>query len=212
MYVGKVFFASKMKAILAKKIGMTNYFNDRGEMVPVTLVEAGPCVVTQVKTNEKDGYSSIQIGFGEAKKIKKSLLGHLKKSNSKSRYLQEVKTGAEELKVGDEINCNIFNEGDKVHVTGISKGKGFAGTIKRHNFHRGPMTHGSRNQRRPGSIGAMYPQHVFKGMRMPGQMGHDQVTVKNLKIEKVDAEKNILAVKGAIPGPKKSLILIKSVG
>lgn len=199
-----------MKAILARKIGMTNYFNSQGEIVPVTLVEAGPCKVTQIRTTDKDGYEAVQIGFGEEKKIKKPLAGHLKKSNAKSKYLQEVKAEAKDLKVGDEITCNIFDEGDKVCVTGLSKGKGFAGTIKRHNFHRGPMTHGSRNQRKPGSIGAMFPQHVFKGMKMPGQMGHQKTTVKNLKIEKVDAEKNILAVKGAIPGPKKSIVLIKS--
>ncbi|RJO60048.1 50S ribosomal protein L3 [candidate division WS5 bacterium] len=201
-----------MKAILAKKIGMTNYFTDNGEMVPVTLVEAGPCVITQIKSMDKDKYDAIQIGFGLSKKLGKSLAGHLKKSKAKSKYLQEVKEEIGELKVGDEITCNIFNEGDKVNVTGINKGKGFQGNIKRHNHHRGPMTHGSRNQRRPGSIGAAYPQHVFKGTKLPGQMGHVQTTVKNLRIEKVDAEKNILAVKGAIPGPKKSVILIKSAG
>ena len=200
-----------MKAILAKKIGMTNYFNARGEMVPVTLVEAGPCVITQIKTMEHDSYEAIQIGFQEAKKHSKPLTGHLKNSKSKSKYLQEVKTDTKEIKIGDEITCNIFDEGDKVHVTGLSKGKGFAGAIKRHNFHRGPMTHGSRHHRKPGSIGSMYPQHVFKGTKLPGQMGHAQTTVKNLSIEKVDAGKNILAVRGAIPGPKKSLVLIKSV-
>ncbi|MDO8507720.1 MAG: 50S ribosomal protein L3 [bacterium] len=199
-----------MKAILAKKIGMTNYFNDKGEMVPVTLVEAGPCVITQIKTKEKDGYEAVQIGFGEKKKLGKALAGHLGKA--KSRHLKEVEMDVTDVKVGGTITCEVFAEGEKVHVTGLSKGKGFAGTIKRHNFHRGPMTHGSRNHRAPGSIGAMYPQHVFKGRKLPGQMGHAQVTVKNLKIEKVDAGKNILAVKGAIPGPRKSLILIKSVG
>ena len=211
-YVGKVFFVQKMKAILAKKIGMTNYFTDKGEMVPVTLVEAGPCIVTQIKTKDKDSYEAIQIGFSEAKKIDKALRGHLKKSKTTPKYLQEFKGDIKEIKVGDRIICDVFDEGDKVNVTSISKGKGFAGTIKRHNFHRGPMTHGSRNQRRPGSIGAAFPQHVFKGTKLPGQMGHAQTTVKNLKIEKVDIDKNILAVKGAIPGPKKSLVLIKSIG
>ncbi len=206
----KFFLREKMKAILAKKIGMTNYFNDKGEMVPVTLVEAGPCVITQIKTKEKDGYEAVQIGFGEKKKLGKALAGHLGKA--KSRNLKEIEMDVDDVKVGGTITCEVFTEGEKIHVTGLSKGKGFAGTIKRHNFHRGPMTHGSRNQRKPGSIGAMYPQHVFKGRKMPGQMGHAQTTVKNLKIEKVDADKNILAVKGAIPGPKKSLILIKSVG
>jgi len=200
-----------MKAILAKKIGMTNYFNDKGEIVPVTLVEAGPCVITQIKSADKDAYQAVQIGFGQSKKLGKSLLGHLKKSESKSKYLQEVEIDTENLKVGDKITCNIFNEGDKVNVSGVSKGKGFAGTIKRHNFHRGPMTHGSRNQRKPGSIGAGYPEHVFKGQKLPGQMGYKQATVKNLRIEKVNVEEHVIAIKGAIPGPKKSLILIEEV-
>jgi len=173
------------------------------------LVEAGPCTIHQIKTLDKDGYEAVQIGFGEKKKLGKALAGHLGKV--KSRTLKEIKMDAGDAKVGGTLTCDIFEAGEKVHITGISKGKGFAGTIKRHNFHRGPMTHGSRNQRRPGSIGAMYPQHVFKGMKMPGQMGHAQVTVKNLQIEKIDAEKNILAVKGAIPGPNKSVVLIKSV-
>ncbi len=198
-----------MKAILGKKIGMTNYFGKNGEMVPVTLVEAGPCVVTQIRNTEKDGYEAMQIGFGETKKLSKPILGHLRKSGSKPRFLKEVKIKGEDMKVGDAITCDVFKEGEKIHVTGVSKGKGFAGTIKRHNFHRGPMTHGSRNQRRPGSIGAMYPQHVFKGRKLPGQMGHAKATVKNLTIEKVDAEKNTLAIKGAVPGPKKGLILIR---
>lgn len=206
----KFFLREKMKAIIAKKLGMTNYFNDKGEMVSVTLVEAGPCVITQIRTKDKDGYEAVQIGFGEKKKFGKAQEGHLGKE--KSRILKEVEMDVNDVKVGGTITCEVFAEGEKIHVTGLSKGKGFAGTIKRHNFHRGPMTHGSRNQRRPGSIGAMYPQHVFKGKKLPGQMGHAQVTVKNLKIEKVDAEKNILAVKGAIPGPNKSLILIKSAG
>lgn len=206
----KFFLRQKMKAILGKKIGMTNYFNEKGEMVPVTLVEAGPCTIHQIKTKEKDGYEAVQIGFGESRKLGKALLGHLGKA--KSRNLKEVEMDVTDVKVGGTINCEIFEAGEKVHVTGISKGKGFAGTIKRHGFHRGPMTHGSRNQRKPGSIGAMYPQHVFKGRKLPGQMGHAKTTVKNLQIEKVEAEKNILVVKGAIPGPKKSLILIKSVG
>ncbi len=199
-----------MRAILGKKIGMTNYFNNKGEMVPVTLVEAGPCVVTQIKSADKDGYQAVQIGFDEARKLSKPLMGHLKGSKSKSRYLKEAKIEDENLKVGDTITCDVFKEGEKIHVTGLTKGKGFAGTIKRHNFARGPMTHGSRNQRRPGSIGAMFPQHVFKGRKMAGQMGHVQTTVKNLLVEKVDTEGNVIAVKGAIPGPRKSLLLIKS--
>jgi large subunit ribosomal protein L3 len=208
----KVFFAPKMKAILAKKIGMTSYFTDKGEMVPVTLVEAGPCVVAQVKTEKKDGYDAAQIGFGEAKKISKSLAGHLKSAKAKSKYLQEVKMSTEDMKVGDVFTCDIFNEGDAVHITGVGKGKGFAGVIKRHGFHRGPMSHGSHHHRKPGSIGAMFPQHVVKGRKLPGQMGNHQVTVKNLKVEKIDKDNNMLAIKGAVPGPKKSLLLIKSLG
>lgn len=199
-----------MKAILAKKIGMTNYFNDKGEMVSVTLVEAGPCVVTQIKSKEKDGYEAVQIGFGETKKIGKALAGHLGKA--KSKYIKEVEMDVNDVKVGGTITCEVFEEGEKIHVTGISKGKGFAGAIKRHNFHRGPMTHGSHHHRKPGSIGAMYPQHVFKGRKLPGQMGVEQVTVKNIRIEKIDAGKNILALKGAIPGPNKTLLVLKSVG
>ena len=200
----------KMRAILGKKIGMTNYFGKNGEMVPVTLVEAGPCVVTQVKNTDKDGYEAVQIGFGEAKKPSKPILGHLKKSGAKSRFIREVEIESEDVKIGDTITCDVFKEGEKIHVTGVSRGKGFAGTIKRHNFARGPMTHGSRNQRRPGSIGAMYPQHVFKGRKLPGQMGYIQATVKNLRVEKVMPSENLIAVKGAIPGPKKGLLVIKS--
>lgn len=205
----KGFFCAKMKAILAKKIGMTNYFTDNGEMVPVTLVEAGPCVVTQIKDGAKDGYQAVQIGFGKAKKVSKPLAGHLKKSKADSKHLKEVEVDSEGIKVGDEITCDVFDEGDMVNVTGTSKGKGFAGVIKRHGFHRGPMSHGSHHHRKPGSIGAMFPQHVFKGKKLPGQMGVAKRTVKNLKVEKIDKENNIIAVRGAIPGPKKSIVLIK---
>ncbi|MDD5692984.1 MAG: 50S ribosomal protein L3 [Patescibacteria group bacterium] len=201
-----------MKTIIGKKVGMTHIFDEAGNFVPVTVVEAGPCTVTQVKTAEKEGYDAFQIGFGKGKNIVKPLLGHLKKSKSESKILREVKienVDDESTKVGDQIKVDIFSEGDLVNVTGISKGKGFAGTIKRHNFHRGPKTHGSHNYRAPGSIGAGYPEHVFKGQKLPGQMGHEQVTIKQLKVIKVDVENNILAIRGAIPGPRKSTVLIK---
>lgn len=204
-----------MKAILAKKVGMTQIFDAEGRLQPVTVLQAGPCVVTQVKNIETDGYMAAQLGFGEAKKPGKSILGHLKASGSNARHLVEVRTddveGDDAVKVGDTFKADIFEMGDKVVVTGVSKGKGFAGTIKRHNFHRGPKTHGSHNYRAPGSIGAGYPQHVMKGMKMAGRMGHEQVTVKNLTIAQVDVEQNLIAVKGAVPGPNKGLVLIKGM-
>lgn len=203
-----------MKTIIGKKIGMTHLFDEVGNFIPVTIVEAGPCVITQVKTKEKESYNAIQLGFDQAKKINKPKLGHLKKSKSESKVLREAKTeniDKEGLKVGDTIKVDIFIEGDLVKITGISKGKGFAGTIKRHNFHRGPKTHGSRNYRAPGSIGAGYPEHVFKGQKLPGQMGHEQVTVKNLKVVKIDAENNTIAIGGAIPGSKKAIVLIRGL-
>lgn len=205
-----------MKAILARKIGMTHLFLEDGTKSAVTVLQAGPCVVTQVKTVETDGYNAVQIGFGEAKKQAKPQAGHLKKAKANSRDLAEYRidpTAEGEdnaaVSVGDTISADIFELGEKVQVTAVSKGKGFAGTIKRHNFARGPKTHGSHNYRAPGSIGAGFPQHVFKGMRMAGHMGHEQVTVKNLKVMVVDAENNILAVRGAVPGPRKSLVMVK---
>lgn len=191
---------------------MTQIFDDEGRLQPVTVLQAGPCVVTQLKTVDNDGYTAAQIGFGEAKKPGKAIQGHLKASGSKARHLVEVRTDADEqLQVGDELKVELFEAGEAVQVTGVSKGKGFAGTIKRHNFHRGPKTHGSHNYRAPGSIGAGYPQHVFKGIKMAGRMGHDRVTVKNLKVTLVDTEQNLIAVKGAVPGPNKGLVLIKGV-
>lgn len=209
-----------MKAIIGKKLGMTHIFDDRGNIVPVTLIDAGPCTVTQVKTTEKDGYEAVQLGFGKAKNLNKPEAGHLKKAKAESKVLREfreeeneiVEVEGEEtatLKVGDMINADTFAEGEMVAVTGTSKGKGFAGTIKRHNFHRGPKTHGSHNYRAPGSIGSMYPQHVVKGRRMAGQMGVERVTVKNLKIIKIDKDNNTIAIRGAVPGPRKSIVLIR---
>lgn len=200
-----------MKALLGRKIGMTQIFDDAGNVVPVTVIEAGPCTVTQIKTTDHDGYEAVQLGFGNAKKPKRPQMGHLKLANSNARYLREFPTPDTELTVGHELNVTNFEVGDQVQITGTSKGKGFAGTIKRHNFHRGPKTHGSRNYRAPGSIGAGYPEHVFKGKRMAGQMGNERVSVKNLKIVLVDANKNLLAVSGAVPGPKRGLVMVRGL-
>ena len=200
-----------MKALLAKKIGMTQIFDESGVMTPVTVLEAGPCAVTQLKSVEMDGYNAVQIGFGDAKHQPKPQAGHLKPAKANSKHLAEyrIDTDQTDLTVGSELKADIFAVGESIQVSAISKGKGFAGTIKRHNFHRGPKTHGSHNYRAPGSIGAGYPQHVFKGQKMAGQMGNAKVTVKNLKIMEVDAVNNLIVVRGAVPGPKKSLVLVQ---
>ncbi len=197
-----------IKALLGRKLGMTQVFTDKGVARAVTLVEAGPCTVTGIRSEDKDGYEAVQIGFGTAKHINKSQEGHLKKSKSQPSHIREVRQSYDG-KVGDSIDVEVFEVGDKVTVTGISKGKGFAGTIKRHNFSRGPMSHGSRNKRRPGSIGSMYPQKIFKGKKMAGRMGGDRVTVKNLGIEAVDSDNKILAISGAVPGRRGEVVLIK---
>ena len=190
---------------------MTSLFDADGAAVPVTVLEAGPCVVTQIKTADTDGYSAVQIGFGESKKIGKSKAGHLKAAKAKSAVLREFRIDdIDGLKVGDTLAADIFEEGEKITVVATSKGKGFAGTIKRHNFHRGPKTHGSKNYRAPGSIGAGYPQHVFRGQKMAGRMGSDTTTVKNLPIIKIDTNANIIAVRGAIPGPKRGIVALKT--
>jgi len=208
-----------MKALIGKKIGMTHIFDDRGNMVPVTALEVGPCTVVQVKNVQTDGYEAVQIGFGLDKNINKPAAGHVKESGAVPKVLREFNLNeeielaegetAKSYKVGDKLTCEVFTEGDMVTVTGTSKGKGFAGTVKRHNFTTGPKTHGSHNYRAPGSIGAGYPQHVMKGMKMAGQMGAEQVTVKNLKIVKIDAANNIIAVRGAVPGPRKSVVVVR---
>jgi len=199
-----------MKALIAQKIGMTQVFSEKGTVIPVTLLSAGPCVVTQVKTDETDGYTAVQLGYGEAKKLAKPQVGHVKKSGATPKTLSEFRIEDEDdmPKVGDSITAEVFSVGDTITVSGVSKGKGFAGTIKRHNFARGPKTHGSHNYRAPGSIGAGYPQHVFKGQKMAGHMGNAQVTTKNLTVAHVDAKNNIIGIKGAIPGPKKSIVRI----
>jgi len=204
-----------MKAILATKIGMTQLFGAKGRSTAVTILQAGPCVITQIKDDTTDGYSAVQLGFGEAKHQPKPQAGHLKKAKTNSRHMAEfrIESGdSSAMSLGDTITVEAFSVGDSVQVSAISKGKGFAGTIKRHNFARGPKTHGSHNYRAPGSIGAGYPEHVFKGQKMGGRMGHDNVTVKNLKVAMVDAERNLIAIAGAVPGPKKGLIRLVSVG
>lgn len=207
-----------MKFILGKKLEMTQLYDEQGKAYPVTLVEAGPCYVTQVKTAEKDGYVAVQIGCGQTKdrKVKRPRKGHLKAAQEKNgniknlKFLKEFRVENTEFNSGDEIKADIFKEGDTVRVSGISKGKGFAGVVKRHGFGGGPKTHGQKHSlRKPGSIGATFPERVPKGRRMAGRMGADRVTVEGLKIVKVDAENNILAILGAVPGPKGALLEIK---
>ena len=202
------------KAILATKVGMTQIFDENGTLVPVTVLQAGPCVVTQVKTVENDGYSAVQVGFVDkrAKLVNKPVKGHFDKAGvSYKRYVREFRLeNAEEYSVKDEIKADIFAAGDKIDATAISKGKGFQGAIKRHGQSRGPMAHGSKFHRHQGSNGsATTPGRVFKGKGMPGQMGGVKVTIQNLEIVKVDAENNLLLVKGCVPGPKKSMVTIK---
>ena len=204
------------KAILGKKLGMTQIFDNNGLVVPVTVVEAGPCYVSQVKTVNNDGYSAVQLAFGDVREqlINKPMLGALKKAEiSAKKYLKEFKLdNADEYKLGDKITCEIFAEGDMVDVTGTSKGHGYSGTIAKWNFHRHRMSHGNGPvHRHVGSIGAnTFPAKVFKGKKMAGRWGNEKVTVQNLKVVKVDADRNILLIKGAIPGVKGSLVSVKS--
>jgi large subunit ribosomal protein L3 len=202
-----------MKALITRKVGMTSLVNDEGIVTAVTLLSASPCVVTQVKTTDIDGYQAVQIGTELAKNASKPAQGHAKKANlAPSKIIREIRMDEieEELTVGQEIKADVFSVGDSVQVTGTSKGKGFAGTIKRHNFKRQRKTHGGKGDtRKPGSIGSMYPQRIFRGKRMAGRMGGDQVTVRGLKIELVDMELNVIAVSGAVPGPKRSIVILK---
>ena len=202
------------KAILATKVGMTQIFNEDGRLVPVTVLQAGPCVVTQVKTVENDGYSAVQVGFGEKREklVNKPMKGMFDKAGVPyKRFVREFKfENAEEYSVKDEIKADIFTAGDKVDASAIAKGKGFQGAIKRHGQSRGPMAHGSKYHRHAGSNGACSsPSKVFKGKKMPGHMGAKKVTTQNLEIVRVDAENNLILVKGAVPGPKKALVTIK---
>ena len=218
-----------MKALLGTKLGMTQLFAEDGNVLRVTLIKAGPCTVTQVKTDASDGYNAVQIGFGDAKHQPKPQKGHLVAANVNSKTLQEVRfkvidpshgkvkelqtelDAALALEVGSKLDVTSFEVGDIIQVTGTSKGKGFAGVIKRHNFSRGRMTHGSHQHRGHGSIGSGYPQHVFKGLKMSGQMGGDKVTVTNLKVVIVNLELNILGVTGAIPGPKRGTVMVRGI-
>ena len=202
------------KAILATKVGMTQIFNEDGMLIPVTVLQAGPCVVTQVKTEENDGYTSVQVGFGEIREklVNKPEKGHFDKAGvAVKRFVKEFKfENAAEYNLGDVIKADIFAEGDKIDATAISKGKGFQGAIKRLGQHRGPMAHGSKFHRHQGSNGsATTPGRVFKGKGMPGHMGSVKVTTQNLEVVRVDAENNLLLVKGAVPGAKKCLVTIK---
>ena len=202
-----------MQVILGTKIGMTQIIGKDGVVTPVTILQAGPATVTQIKTVATDGYNAVQLGYGQGKNLSKAVSGHVKKAGEdlQPKVLKEFRTETEpEQKTGDVLTVEQFNLGDKVAVTGISKGKGFAGTVKRHNFNEARNTHGFKgNIRKVGSIGSMYPQKVFKGKRMPGRMGHDQVTVKNLVVAYIDKENNLLGLKGAVPGPKKGIVSVE---
>lgn len=200
-----------MKALLGTKIGMTQIISKDGVMTPVTLIQAGPVTVTQVKTVDTDGYTAVQLAFGEGKNLSKAVAGHVKPAGSTPKYIREIRVSdlPEGLSVGNTLDVTTFAVGDVVDATGTSKGKGFAGTVKRHNFITSRHTHGGKGDvRKVGSIGSMYPQKVFKGKRMAGRMGHDKVTVKNLVVSYIDAENNLIGLRGAVPGPKKGLIII----
>jgi large subunit ribosomal protein L3 len=203
------------KALIGKKVGMTQIFDENGKIVPVTAIEVGPCTVTQIKTVEQDGYTAVQLGYGDVKesKLNKPELGKFKKSNiAPKKYLKEVRLDSiEGMKVGDELKADVFAEGDKVDIQGTSKGKGFQGVIKRWGQSRGPMGHGSMYHRRPGSMGSTStPGRVYKGKRLPGHMGVQTVTIQNLAVVKVDTDKNVILVKGSVPGAKGSILKIKS--
>jgi large subunit ribosomal protein L3 len=200
-----------MKALLGTKIGMTQIISKDGRAVPVTLIQAGPVTVTQVKSVETDGYNAVQVAYGEGKNLSKAVAGHTQTAKVTPKHIREFRVDElpADLKVGDVIDVTKFELGDVVDATGTSKGKGFAGTVKRHNFNTSGRTHGGKGDvRKPGSIGSMYPQKIFKGKRMAGRMGADRVTVKNLEVAYVDAASNLIGLKGAVPGPKKGLIII----
>src|SRR6266404_6745620 len=203
-----------MPALLGKKLGMTQVFGEDGRVERVTVVEAGPCPVVGIRTPDRDGYESVQLGYGavKEKRLTKAELGHLKKADAPAvRHLVEFRNEAGELQVGDTVTVEAFEKGQKVKVSGVSEGKGFQGTVKRHNFSRGPVTHGSHNVRKPGSIGASaYPSRVFKGMKMAGRMGGRRVTQVGLTVHAVDPEQNLLLLKGAVPGPKNGIVEIRS--
>ena len=203
------------KGLIGRKVGMTQIFDEEGKVIPVTAIEVGPCTVTQIKTVEQDGYTAVQLGFGEVKerKLNKPELGHLSKSKlAPKKYLREFRLDSVEgMKVGDELKADVFAVGDKVDVQGTSKGKGFQGVIKRHGQSRGPMGHGSMYHRRPGSMGpTSTPGRVFPGKNLPGHMGVETVTIQNLEVVKVDLDKNVILVKGSVPGTKGAILKVKS--
>lgn len=201
-----------MKALITRKVGMTSIIAEDGGVAAITLLSATDNVVTQLKNTEADGYLAVQIGFEESKNLPKPQVGHLKAAKKNAKVMREfcVNELPEELKVGDKLSADLFSVGDVIDATGTSKGKGWAGTIKRHNFHRQRKTHGGKgNTRKVGSIGSMYPQRIFKGKKMAGQMGYEQVTVKNLKVALIDTEHSVIGVFGAVPGPKKSIVVLK---
>jgi large subunit ribosomal protein L3 len=200
-----------LKALITRKVGMTSTINEDGTVQAITLLSVGEHTVVGHKTAEKDGYTALQVGAETAKKLSKSVAGHVKQAKVMPKIIREFRIDeiSEEHSVGSKISADVFSVGDSVHVTGLTKGKGWAGTIRRHNFHRGRKTHGGQSYRRPGSIGSMYPQHIFKGTKMAGQLGHEQITVRNLKVALVDTELNVIGVTGAVPGPKKAVIIVK---
>mgnify|MGYP001851240919 FL=1 len=203
------------KGLIGRKVGMTQIFDEEGKVIPVTAIEVGPCTVTQIKTVEQDGYTAVQLGFGEVKerKLNKPELGHLSKNKlAPKKYLREFRLDSVEgMKVGDELKADVFAVGDKVDVQGTSKGKGFQGVIKRHGQSRGPMGHGSMYHRRPGSMGpTSTPGRVFPGKNLPGHMGVETVTIQNLEVVKVDLDKNVILVKGSVPGTKGAILKVKS--
>lgn len=201
-----------MKALITRKIGMTSTIADDGVVTAITLLSVGEHTVTARKTVEKDGYNAVQLGTETAKKLSKSVAGHVKAAKVMPKIIREFRINElpEDLDVGAKLTADVFSVGDEVNATGVTKGKGWAGTIRRHNFHRQRKTHGGKgNTRKPGSIGSMYPQHIFKGTRMAGQLGHEQVTIQGLKVALVDSEKNIIGVTGSVPGPNKSIVILK---
>lgn len=200
-----------MKALITRKIGMTSTIAEDGVVQAVTLLAAPDNTVLQHKTEENDGYTAVQVGAEVSKKLSKSVAGHVKRAKVMPKLICEFRIDEipEELNVGSKISADVFSIGDTVQVTGLTKGKGWAGTIRRHNFKLGRKTHGGSSYRKPGSIGSMYPQHIFKGTRMAGQLGHEQATVRNLKVALVDAEQNVIGVTGAVPGPRKGVVLLK---
>jgi large subunit ribosomal protein L3 len=205
-----------MAAILAKKVGMTQLFLDDGRVERVTVLEAGPCPVTGIRTFDRDGYEAVQLAFGATKEkhLTKAELGHLRKADAPPmKHVVEFRDEAGELTVGETVTVEAFEEGAKVKISGVSKGKGFQGTVKRHNFSRGPVTHGSHNVRAPGSIGAAaYPARVFKGLRGPGQMGNKRVTQRGLQVVRVDAANNLLMIRGSVPGPRNGVVEVRTDG